>query len=154
MTDRRITGMTQTGPAGTHYEGDGCVPPHGTGLRQRPGDQPLPAAGRGPLSHDLVIGSFRRSYSGSAMLETVCAEVEERRQLGISRYGRPLQAHNGRDALLDMYQELLDGLAYGATAITEGTPRGVDPALLQHAYVLLEGAAWAVRHVMFQRDGR
>jgi hypothetical protein len=42
----------------------------------------------------------------------VIADIEKRRELGISRYGTALQAHNGRDALLDLYEELMDALVY------------------------------------------
>lgn len=38
--------------------------------------------------------------------------MSARRALGISRYGTPLQRRNGRDAALDLREEVLDGLAY------------------------------------------
>ncbi len=65
----------------------------------------------------------------------VRADLEQRELVGISRYGTPLQPHNGRDALRDLYEELLDGACYarqameeraqpavGATTDTEGRP--------------------------------
>lgn len=42
----------------------------------------------------------------------VRADLEAREQVGISRYGTALQPHNGRDALRDLYEELLDGACY------------------------------------------
>ncbi len=42
----------------------------------------------------------------------VRADLEERERLGISRYGTALYPHNGRDALKDLYEELLDACAY------------------------------------------
>ena len=42
----------------------------------------------------------------------VIADIEARRELGIRRYGSALQPHNGRNALLDLYEELLDAVAY------------------------------------------
>lgn len=42
-----------------------------------------------------------------------------RRRIGIARYGRPLQAHNGRDALRDLREELLDALAYSEQEAVE-----------------------------------
>ena len=39
---------------------------------------------------------------------SVIADMEDRRRLGIARYGTPLQPHNGRDALVDAYEEALD----------------------------------------------
>jgi hypothetical protein len=42
----------------------------------------------------------------------VIDDIECRRQVGIERYGTALQPFNGRDALLDLYEELLDGAMY------------------------------------------
>lgn len=53
----------------------------------------------------------------------VRADLEEREQIGIQRYGTPLQAHNGRDALIDAYQEALDLACYLRQAIAERETR-------------------------------
>ena len=45
--------------------------------------------------------------------------MEERRQVGIERYGTPLQPNNGRDALVDAYQEALDLACYLRQSIAE-----------------------------------
>ena len=71
-------------------------------LRQRPGDQPLPKANRGPSIHKMVI-----------------ADIEARMELGISRYGVALQAHNGRDVLQDIYEEILDAAVYIKTEMVQ-----------------------------------
>jgi hypothetical protein len=42
----------------------------------------------------------------------VMADMEQRRQMGIAKYGTPLQVDNGRDHLIDLYQELLDACVY------------------------------------------
>lgn len=42
----------------------------------------------------------------------VLADMRERDATGRARYGVPLQPHNGRDALVDAYQELLDAAVY------------------------------------------
>jgi hypothetical protein len=49
----------------------------------------------------------------------VIADMHERDQVGRERYGTPLQAHNGRDALVDAYQEALDLVVYLRQAIEE-----------------------------------
>lgn len=69
--------------------------------RTREGDQPLPSEGQQNVS------------------EAVKADLDERIRLGIQRYGKPLQTFNGRDALLDLYQELLDAVHYVKQAIME-----------------------------------
>jgi len=49
----------------------------------------------------------------------VRADLEEREQVGIQRYGTPLQAFNGRDALRDAYEEALDLACYLRQAMAE-----------------------------------
>lgn len=39
-------------------------------------------------------------------------DLKARDQVGWEHYGRPLLTNNGRDALLDLYEEQLDALAY------------------------------------------
>jgi hypothetical protein len=54
-----------------------------------------------------------------AIQDLVAADVAERKQVGIERYGTPLQAFNGRDALRDAYEEALDLCQYLRQAIYE-----------------------------------
>jgi len=42
----------------------------------------------------------------------VIADMLERDHVGRQRHGTPLQANNGRDALIDAYQEALDLVVY------------------------------------------
>lgn len=65
-------------------------------------DQPPPVANRRPAVWDLVM-----------------ADMKERDQVGRQRYGTPLQPFNGRDALMDAYQEALDLAVYLRQAIYE-----------------------------------
>jgi hypothetical protein len=58
----------------------------------REGDQALPAGGQGD---DLLLDL-----------------MEERRQVGLRRYGQPLRAFNGRSAARDLREELLDAANY------------------------------------------
>ncbi len=51
--------------------------------------------------------------------DLVCADMRERDHVGRAKYGTPLQAHNGRDALVDLYQELLDACVYVRQEIAE-----------------------------------
>jgi hypothetical protein len=68
----------------------------GTGLRLRPGDQPLPA----------------RNDGADDIQSLVIADIEARRQIGIGRYGTALKPFNGRDGHRDRYEEMLDWLMY------------------------------------------
>ena len=62
--------------------------------------------------------------------DLVIADMRERDQTGRARYGTPLQTFNGRDALVDAYQEALDLVVYLRQAIEERnaalTTRSID----------------------------
>lgn len=53
------------------------------------------------------------------MHDLLIAEVEKRKTLGLDRYGTILQANNGRDALQDLLDELIDGCVYLMQLIAE-----------------------------------
>lgn len=57
---------------------------------------------------------------GPSIQSLVRADLEQREQLGIERYGVPLQAHNGRTAIVDAYQEAMDLVVYLRQVIEEG----------------------------------
>lgn len=73
----------------------------------REGDsQPMPTVNNAPDVQSAVI-----------------ADIEARREVGIKRYGTPLQPHNGRNALLDAYEETIDLACYlKQRLIEEATP--------------------------------
>jgi hypothetical protein len=70
--------------------------------RTRPEDQRLPVASGAPISHRLVQD-----------------DLEARLQVGIQRYGQPLQAHNGRNSFQDAFEEVLDLSVYLKTLQVE-----------------------------------
>ena len=47
-----------------------------------------------------------------ALPEWLVADMRERNELGSARYGTPLRVWNGRDAVIDAYQEALDLIVY------------------------------------------
>lgn len=49
---------------------------------------------------------------GPSVWQLVLRDMYAREQLGIMRYGTPLQVGNGRDALQDAYEEALDLAVY------------------------------------------
>lgn len=80
---------------------------------ERAGDQQLPRAGAvevGPLVVADALG--RGGFHSDEIVQAVAEDFRARIQLGIERYGHPLETHNGRDAALDAYQELLDSAHY------------------------------------------
>ena len=54
-----------------------------------------------------------------AVWDLVLADMSNRDAVGRKRYGTPLQPHNGRDALKDLYAELLDACVYLRQALYE-----------------------------------
>jgi len=69
---------------------------------QREGDQQAPTPNNKPAIQDLVL-----------------QDMLARKMLGQQRYGTPLQPHNGRDMMQDLYEELLDACNYIRGAIYE-----------------------------------
>ncbi len=74
---------------------------------------------------------------GPAVWDLVLADMAARDLMGAAKHGQRLTVGDGRRSLVDMYQELLDAVAYVRKEIAEG------PANLQAAYDrgLAEGRA-------------
>lgn len=86
--------------------------------KDRPGDQPMPGDGIGPSMHDLVGSELRENFGATGRL--IAEDLQQRKQLGLERYGKLLRAHNGRDTSLDLYEELQDAAVYARQLVTEG----------------------------------
>ena len=62
-----------------------------------------------------------------AIWDLVVADMQERDRDGLRKYGTRLQAGNGRDPLVDAYQEALDLAVYLRQAIEERASRRPSP---------------------------
>ena len=51
--------------------------------------------------------------------DKVFEDIKERAEFGKKKYGTYLETHNGRDALMDAYEEALDLVVYLKQAIME-----------------------------------
>jgi hypothetical protein len=60
-----------------------------------------------------------KSNGGVDICPLVIEDLEARKKMGFRKYGTLLQADNGRDALMDAYQEALDLVMYLRQAIEE-----------------------------------
>jgi hypothetical protein len=82
--------------------------------------EPEPTPNDGTSMHDLVAEDLW-NVGGASMpvLEAVCRDLGDRKQFGLDKYGTLLQTNNGRDALVDAYQETLDLLVYLKQACCE-----------------------------------
>ena len=67
-------------------------------------EQPLPVVNQNPFIYDLLI-----------------TDMEKKDRAGAVKYGTRLQGFNGRDALIDAYQEVLDLAVYLRQKIWEET---------------------------------
>ncbi len=65
-------------------------------------DQDLPVKNNRPFVQNLVI-----------------QDIESRKEMGLKKYGTLLQSHNGRNFLLDAYEEALDLVMYLRGALEE-----------------------------------
>lgn len=82
--------------------------------KTEPEDQPMPIKNSFPYVHDLVA-----------------KDIAARGELGKRRYGTKLQPFNGRNALLDAYEEVLDAAVYLKQALLETeleVPDAEDPS--------------------------
>lgn len=60
-----------------------------------------------------------RRNNSTPVWDLVIEDMSARDHVGRKRYGTPLQANNGRDALQDAYEEALDLCVYLKQAIIE-----------------------------------
>lgn len=106
--------------------------------------------------HDVLAADLRQAFPDAGITGSMCADVEARRQLGISRYAKALQACNGRDALRDGYDEILDFLVYAIQFMQEANsgecwrPASLDG--MTQAYAAGLTAARVLRELIAERD--
>lgn len=122
------------------------TPAEGSQLRQRPGDQQLPTPNDGPSMHDLVVADLRAWTLPEEVRTRAVELLEARKQLGLTRYGSLLQAHNGRDARRDLVEEIVDALVYARQLIEEQGLPGSTAYPAARAYQrLMSALVWAMQ---------
>lgn len=60
--------------------------------------------------------------------DLVCADLTSRKDYGYRKYRTTLTAHNGRNPLMDAYEEALDLVCYLRQTIEEHTPTNPLPS--------------------------
>lgn len=70
-------------------------------------NQPTPRKNDELSAHATFIDKIQKSP-----LQILTRDIISRQYKGLETYGVPLQPNNGRDSLIDAYQELLDALVY------------------------------------------
>lgn len=71
-----------------------------------------------------AIEDFRRHHGrlegrSAEIVSDICYDMRARDAEGRKHYGMPLQAHNGRNAIKDGYEEILDAIVYCRQQIEE-----------------------------------
>lgn len=75
-----------------------------------PAPQPAPAGGQGDVWQEVIDVEHFRFDSDPRLIQ----RWEERRRIGIERYGVPLGRYDGRDPVRDLLEELDDAIVYAA----------------------------------------
>jgi hypothetical protein len=93
---------------------------------------------------------------GAVIVPLVLSDLQERMRIGTERYGEPLKAFNGRNALQDAYEEALDKCVYLRQALEEARENAVQQdyfcrkfeeflSTIRHKYNLSpDGTPWGV----------
>ncbi len=76
---------------------------------------------------------FHHSDPAGLTLLALAEDMEQRDRIGVDKYGVPLRPFNGRDSLLDAYEESLDLVAYLANDAIEGNFPPTSCGLLKAA---------------------
>jgi hypothetical protein len=111
--------------------------------------QPPPAVTQSGLVIQDVVADEVRPLGPVGTL--VAADIEERKAQGLAKYGTLLRPFNGRDAVVDLYQELLDACQYARQVIAEEMVTG-SAAPVSGLYGQLVMMAVQVRAMLVERD--
>lgn len=77
--------------------------------------EPDPVPTSATPTWELVISymeTLRAGYPHPSIIDSVVVDMKERDAFGRQKYGTPLQYNNGRNHLVDAYQEALDRVVY------------------------------------------
>jgi hypothetical protein len=106
-------------------------------------EQPKPKKNDGPAVWDMVIQDMVSNFTDPAdqdMVGKIIVDMKDRDEVGFKRYGTRLQPFNGRHALIDAYQEFLDGAVYLRQFLEENQDP-IDPLIIlynQHLSNMLQ----------------
>jgi hypothetical protein len=73
-----------------------------------------------PTGDGIDVGTAAVGYLCLRFGPLIAADLQKRIDMGEKKYGTRLKTHNGRNALMDAYQEALDGINYAMQAYIEG----------------------------------
>jgi len=101
-----------------------------------------PPTGDGTIVLEAVLQRLANMASVSSIQfqpsEMLREDLEARAEMGLKKYGTKLRVNNGRRAIVDLYQEIMDAIMYAMQARLEGDVEAgkfVDP-LIQYGSML------------------
>jgi hypothetical protein len=83
------------------------------------GGQPVQPKPEEPVDTKATVEQPKPQGKGYPVYLDVIKDISERVRVGIERYGEPLKPNNGREALVDAYQEAIDLVMYLRQRVTE-----------------------------------
>lgn len=114
-------------------------------------EQPNPTLNSSPAVWQVVIDDINQNFFYSRDINPlVIQDMTDRDNWGRSKYGVPLQPFNGRDPLVDLYQEFLDAIVYTKQFLLEN-PYDV---IMGEIYLQLRTSVFQIRTLLFKRDGK
>ncbi len=119
--------------------------------------EPPPTASSAPATWDLVMADMAARDPEPGLKVAILRDMDSRDQQGEAKYGVRLQASNGRDHLVDAYQEALDLAVYLRNEMEE---RGItlfkwsssDDFEVRSAYEAALGEITRIRRVIMRRQ--
>lgn len=82
--------------------------------------EPAPIVNNERPCWDDVIEYYSKTCPGHQYKDDIINLMYERDMFGRSKYGKPLQAFDGRDTFKEILQEIADGITYSQKGINEG----------------------------------
>lgn len=125
-------------------------------------EQPDPTHNHLPALWEVVIADTQELFSTTVIpneppeaLDLLLKDMKDRDAWGRSKYGTPLQPFNGRDSLIDLYQEMLDSAVYLAQHIYERqTEDDFDTSTEEATYQSILTMLRVYRTKLFLRDNK
>lgn len=114
--------------------------------------EPPPEKNNHPCAQDCVAADLYAQGNGG-----IARDIMARKAKGVEKYGTQLQPCNGRNNVMDLYQELLDAANYAKTEILETEIEGKDnrtelQGIYERCLDLLEDV-YFVMHGGYGNDG-
>lgn len=92
------------------------------------------------MSDHLTPQPKPHRWGGPSVWDAVIRDMRQRNDMGMQKYGGPLEPFDGRDTLVDAYQEALDMAVYLKAQLMEGERHAkwfdgwsICLSILQHA---------------------